>query len=50
MPLLLIQITSIESSCLIAYFRRSDVREERADGIALRVMQVIELIHVQTFD
>src|SRR5437870_4691178 len=45
MPLLLVQITSIESGCLVAYLRRSDVREERADGIALWVMKIIELVH-----
>src|SRR6185503_10960941 len=49
MPLLHVQITSIESGCLIAYFRRSDVREERADGIAQWVIPVIEFVHAQAF-
>src|SRR5262245_37935537 len=45
MPLLFVQITSIESGCLVAYFSRSDVQKERTDGIALWVMKIIELVH-----
>src|SRR3954465_8140637 len=39
--LLVIQITLMKSCCLITYFRRCNVQEERAYGITLRVIQVI---------
>src|SRR5262245_42617305 len=38
----------MERCGLIANFRRSDVREKRPDGIALRVVQIVERLNAQT--
>ena len=37
-----VKITGTECGGLITDLSCSDVREERADGVALRVMQVVE--------
>ncbi len=52
-PLLLLlrgQFTGMERRGLIADFSCRDVREERADGVAVRIVQVVELVDSQACD
>ena len=44
------QLANIERCRLIANFSGGDVQEERADRVAVPVMQVVEFVHTQTLD